>query len=130
MRSGKKIVAALIVFTFFTFSTKAFADEMMQSTLRDTLYGGMIGAILGSALVLLENSPSKHLDYIPKGAAIGVIIGAGYGVISNAPSRPFGEIEGGKFTASVPTIKRAESFDRNSNTMETTASVDLLGVRF
>jgi len=130
----KKISAFLAFFLFVTFSGQAFAEDMMQTTLRDALYGGIIGALLGSAVVLLTDNPDDHLSFIPTGAGIGVLVGAAYGIASSgviSTSTAGAEIdEDGNLTLNVPTIRTEKVFDEVANVQEIIEKVDLIRVRF
>ena len=129
MRLIKKTLAVLLFVTFSLFSTRAFADEAMKHTLRSSLYGGVIGAIVGSAIVLLTDD---HLEYIPTGAALGVLAGAAYGLATGEfiYDRSAIVVEDGKFALRLPTIKSARVFDKNANDYNLIESVDLLRVKF
>ena len=132
MRLIKKTLAVLLFVTFSLFSTRAFADEAMKHTLRSSLYGGVIGAIVGSAIVLLTDDPDDHLEYIPTGAALGVLAGAAYGLATGEfiYDRSAIVVEDGKFALRLPTIKSARVFDKNANDYNLIESVDLLRVKF
>ncbi len=90
-------VGALIVGFCFLFATvfvcmpqKAWSQppETMRYTFYCAGYGGLLGGLIGAAIMVLGNSPSDHWDYILKGAAIGVIGGTIYGVVSSAQQTP------------------------------------------
>ncbi len=127
----KKIAAIFILLTFCTFTTNAFAEDMMQTTLRDALYGGIIGALLGSAVLLLSDNPDDHIGYIPTGAAVGILAGAAYGVATSGVISTAGaEIEDGKVTLNMPTVSKELVFDEVANTYEEIERVDLIRLRF
>lgn len=130
MRSIKKTTAIFLIFTFFVFSGRALAADAMEVTLRDTAYGGIIGALLGSALVLISDKPGDHLDYIPTGAGIGMIAGAIYGFATASNSKSFGEIENGRFSMHVPTIRVSTIRDKTVDTRETVSSVGMFSYKF
>jgi len=127
----KKISALLAFFVFVTFSGEAFAEDMMQTTLRDALYGGIVGALIGSAVVLLTDYPEDHLGFIPTGAGVGILVGAAYGVATSGVISTAGaEIEDGKLTLNMPTIRTEKVFDEMANVQEVIEKVDLIRVRF
>jgi len=130
MRSIKKTMAIFLIFTFFIFSGRAIAADAMEVTLKDTAYGGIIGALIGSAFVLLADKPGDHLDYIATGAGVGMIAGAVYGFTTASTSKSFGEIENGKFSMHVPTIKVSTARDKTVNTKEVVNSVGLFAYKF
>ena len=127
----KKISTLLAFFVFVTFSGEAFAEDMMQTTLRDALYGGIVGALIGSAVVLLTDNPEDHLGFIPTGAGVGILVGAAYGVATSGVISTAGaEIEDGKLTLNMPTIRTEKVFDEMANVQEVIEKVDLIRVRF
>ncbi|MBI5887668.1 MAG: hypothetical protein HZB82_03040 [Deltaproteobacteria bacterium] len=130
MISIKKITAVFLIFTFFVFSGRALAADAMEVTLKDTAYGGIIGALIGSAFVLLADKPGDHLDYIPTGAGLGMIAGAIYGITTASSSKSFSEIENGKFSMHVPTIKVSAMRDKTVDAKETATSVGLFAYKF
>lgn len=121
----------MVLLILCLFSGRALAAESsLEGTFKDTVYGGIIGALVGSAFVLLSDHPSDHLEYIPTGAAVGLLAGAVYGLATSTTVRSFGEVENGKFTLNVPTIKQSASYDRNTFRREVIDSVDLFKVKF
>lgn len=128
----RKIAALAMVFTILTVST-ASAQDTMQTTLRNSLYGGVIGALLGAAVMLLTENPDDHLNYIPTGAAVGVLVGAAYGVattgvMSTAATEIDTDNREVKF--SFPTVSTEEIFDEKTNQREAIERVDLVRVAF
>jgi len=127
----KKISALLAFFILVTFSGQALAEDMMQVTLRDALYGGIVGALIGSAVVLLTDNPDNHLGFIPTGAGVGILAGAAYGVATSGVITTAGaEIEDGKFTLNMPTIKTEKVYDDVVHVTEEIEKVDLIRVKF
>ena len=127
----KKISALLAFFIFVTFSGEALAEDVMQVTLRDALYGGIIGALLGSAVVLLTDNPDDHLGFIPTGAGVGILVGASYGLATSGVISTAGaEIKDGKLTLNMPTISTEKVFDEVANVHEVIEKVELIRVRF
>ncbi|GMR04905.1 MAG: hypothetical protein BMS9Abin23_0823 [Thermodesulfobacteriota bacterium] len=129
----KKTLAAFLLLTFvFTFATRAFADEMMERTLRSAIYGGVIGGLIGSAVVLLTDNPDDHLAFIPSGAAIGILVGTAYGIATSGviEGRAFGEVEDGEFNLNIPSLKTSKTLDVKTNQYDVVQSVDLFKFRF
>ncbi len=123
------IIALLLV--FFVFTSRSFADDTMQYTLKNSLYGGILGALLGSAVLLLSDEPDDNLSYIPTGIGVGVLLGAAYGIAtSGVIESSIGEIEDGRFTLNMPTLKRVEIFDENVNGREWINSIDVFRFKF
>lgn len=128
----KKIAAFAMVFTFLTVSA-ASAEDPMQRTLRDSLYGGVIGALLGTAVMLLTDNPDDHLSYIPTGAAVGVLVGAAYGLAtSGVMSTAAAEIDTreGSISLAMPTISAEEYYDEKTNKREEIERIDLVRLTF
>lgn len=131
MRRFIKVPAVLILFTFIFLSANiSSAEDMMQKTLRDTAYGGVIGALIGGAFLLLSDHPGDNLEYIPQGAGVGMLVGAAYGIATSGVVQAAGEYENGKFSFNVPTVKWTESYDKTVDEREVTESVDLLSLKY
>lgn len=131
MKKLKRISALIIVFTFITFSTNALAEDAMQTTMRNALYGGIVGALVGSAILLLTDNPDDHLGYIPVGAGVGILAGAAYGIASSGMIRTAGaEVEDGKVTFNLPTVSTERVYDEVANAYEEIEKVDLIRVKF
>ncbi|MBI1910674.1 MAG: hypothetical protein HYS21_01595 [Deltaproteobacteria bacterium] len=133
MKVTKKLSVILLIFAVLTFSIRstANAEDTMQKALTDSLYGGLVGALLGSALLLLTDNPDEHLSYIPTGAAVGILAGAAYGVATSGIVRTSAaEVENGKVTFNMPTIQREEIYDRNVDDKEVINRVELVKLKF
>ncbi len=78
------------------------AENELKEIFEDSLYGGLAGTLVGTALLAFTRKPADHLDRIAYGAAGGVLLGAGYGVVKS--SRSMAEVENGKVRFSMPTI--------------------------
>lgn len=128
----KKITALLLALSIFAFSAQAkAADDTMQTTLKDALYGGAIGALVGAAVLFLTDHPGDHVDYIFTGAGVGILGGVAYGLAtSGTVQRAATEYDGDKFTMAVPTLKRVEVYDEMLSKKEVINSVDLVKIRF
>lgn len=53
----------------------------MEIVFRDGLYGAAVGALIGTAQVLLIDEPEEELHRIPTAAAIGAILGVAFGIL-------------------------------------------------
>lgn len=131
MQKIKRISALALIFTFLTFSV-ARAEDVMQQTMRDALYGGVAGALIGAAVLLLTDNPDDHLNYIPTGAGIGILAGAAYGIATSGMmiTSSAAEVEDGKITFNMPTIKKEKIYDEIANRYEDIEQVDLIRVKF
>ena len=129
----KKVIVLLVAVSVLAFSTqaKAAATDAMSNTLTDALYGGAIGALVGTAVLFLTDKPGDHIDYIFTGAGIGILGGVAYGLAtSGVVQRAATEYDGEKVTFSMPTIKRTEVYDELLSKKEVINSVDLFKLRF
>ena len=124
------IITLLLLFAFAVNATKSRADETMRYTLNNALYGGVLGGLVGAAVLLLTDEPDDHLDYILTGAGVGVLMGAAYGIATSGVIESLAEVEDGRFTLRMPTVKRVEVFDENSNRRELVNSIDVLRFKF
>lgn len=132
MAKMRKIAAFAMAFVLLTASA-ASAQEAMQKTMRDALYGGAIGALLGTAVMLLTDNPDDNLSYIPTGAAVGVLAGAAYGLAtSGVMSTAAAEIDAkdGKVSLAMPTISAEEYYDEKTNQKEEVERIDLVRLTF
>lgn len=126
----KKTFVITLLLLFAVFSSRAHAEETVRYTLNNALYGGVLGGLIGAAVLLLTDEPDDHLGYIPTGAGVGVLLGAAYGIATSGVIESFAEVEDGVFTLGLPTMKRVEVFDENSNKRELISSVNLLSFKF
>jgi len=81
-------------------------DDGLSDVFMDGLYGGLIGAVVGTAAMALTSHPDDHLKYIVTGAALGAIAGTVYGV-SMVGSRSLAEVDHGRVVWSVPSLEWA-----------------------
>ncbi len=132
MKPCRKIVAITLIVSFFAFSSAARAEEdTLRRTLTDALYGGVIGVLLGGAVMALTKQPGKHLSYIPTGGAIGVIAGTTWGVATSAGVvQSVGELENNRLTFNVPTVTVSTITDDQTQTSKTVESVELFKYKF
>jgi len=83
----KKVSVLLIAFCFFAVGIFSSVPKVnaqppsIQKIYYSAGYGGLLGGLLGAAIMVLGPNPNDHWDYILKGAAIGVIGGTLYGII-------------------------------------------------
>jgi hypothetical protein len=101
-------------------------DNAMEEVLIDGFYGGLAGALVGAAFMAFKENPGDHLDDIAIGAGVGVIAGTLYGV--GRAARAFAEVEDGKLTVQMPTLR----FDLEpaGKRLQPRWSADLLRVDF
>lgn len=123
-----RIVFAIgLAFALFSAQTAAAEENAMETVFKDSLYGGLAGALIGGAVMALTDNPGDHIGYIGVGAAVGVIGGAAFGLAQS--SRAFAEVENGRMTVSVPTVQTAVTFPNPAGRI-VERRVDVLRVRF
>ena len=122
----KKILATLLL-TLFLYTVPASAQDVMERTLHNSMYGAIIGGIVGAAVLALSDNPGDHLDYIPTGAAIGVLAGVAYGLGSSAT-----EVYGEKDTRKEGevAVKNIKLRDEHTDREELLTLVDVVGFRW
>ncbi|OIO54016.1 MAG: hypothetical protein COX57_13405 [Alphaproteobacteria bacterium CG_4_10_14_0_2_um_filter_63_37] len=118
------LVASGLAFT--PLASAQAADFEVKNMFEDAIYGAGIGAAVGLGLMLVQNKPTDHWNYIVKGAGIGIIGGAIYGAV--VASNALVEVKDGKMIASVPTPK--VGFIVAGNDMVPVLSADLIHVAF
>jgi hypothetical protein len=118
-------VFSLIVFTLFlSTNTIHAADDSLGRIVKDSLYGGAAGALVGAASLAFVGKAGDHTENIGRGAAIGVILGAIYGVTK--VSGALAEIKDGKIVAGIPRIQLENSTFGNRSLW----TVDMVKVSF
>jgi hypothetical protein len=76
----------------------------LADVLVDGFYGGLIGALLGTAVMMMTENRDEHQSYITTGAALGVIGGTVYGMakMTHVAAVTFDQ---GRVAWRVPTIQ-------------------------
>ncbi len=99
---------AIIAFTLLMTTSSSMPLHAAESSLKvifeDTLYGGLIGSVLGAATLVFTENSSDHLENIAYGAAAGVFAGAGYGIATTSSNRAMVEYDNGKIRLAVPKV--------------------------
>ncbi|MBI3608439.1 MAG: hypothetical protein HY207_10775 [Nitrospirae bacterium] len=85
-------------------------DDALAGVLVDGFYGGLVGALVGTAVMALTSHPKEHLSYITSGAGIGAIGGTLYG-LSKVANRAFVDVDRGRVTWRAPDITTTASSD-------------------
>lgn len=100
----RAFVSKLILLLSITWAMPLHAAESsLKVVFEDSLYGGLVGALVGSATLAFTHKASDHLDNIAYGAAAGVIAGAGVGIITNV-RRAMVEYENGTVKLGMPMV--------------------------
>ncbi len=102
----KKVIScAVLIMTLIVFSTSTYAEQTeVQTVARDAIWGGIVGTLIGGAVLALKDNPEDHLNYLIKGAAVGVIAGTLYGLFNIATRPSFASMDKGRITFGVPMI--------------------------
>lgn len=104
-------------------------DPELVDVFKDSLYGGLIGVVVGAAALAFTSEPEDHLEFIGIGAAVGALAGTAYGIFS--ASRTFATVEGSRLTFNLPTPQAASSRPAGPlGPAETEWRVSLVRVRF
>ena len=114
----KKLLIAIIL-VMLVFPAAAFADTG-RTVMDNTIYGGIIGGLLGSAWYLLDQD--EFGDKLATGVGLGLIGGFFLGLtdVNN-----FVEIEDGEMRAGIPTI-----YVTQSERYGTVFSAGLLSIKY
>src|SRR3989304_6175761 len=122
----KKISLIFLAIAFFASVSSAAAEDVMQRTLRDSLSGGLIGALHGTAVMFLTDDPGDNIEYIPTGAAVGILAGAAYGMgRSMVQTSSVPEVDGDGVSFSFPTVTAEKIYDEKLNLVEGIEKIDL-----
>ncbi len=125
----KQLIAGFLLIIMMTLllPQKARADETdndMLTVLKSSFYGGLTGALIGTAFLAFRDKPGDNVKDIRVGAGVGVIIGTLYGLAKT--TQAFVEIEDGKLTVQAPSLQ----FNIDPETKALGGSVDLLSIPF
>jgi len=115
---AKKIIALMFILLFL-FQGVACAQSG-EIILEDTVYGVIIGAILGGAVYLLDQEDIG--EKVGTGAAVGAIVGFAIGVVD--AQRSVVEIENKEIKVAAPSVRIEKRAD------DVRYSANLLSIRF
>ena len=77
------------------------AETAFKEILKDSVYGGLTGTVLGAVVLAFSRKAGDHLEYMAYGAAAGVLGGAAYGYFA---SRALIEVDKDKIRFAIPTV--------------------------
>jgi hypothetical protein len=107
-------------------------DIALKKIMRNAAYGGMLGALVGGALLAFTDDPGDHLNFVTTGAAAGILVGAAWGVYDSSTDNPYVYLEDGRLHAALPpprlAVRRASGVDTTRR--EALVTARLVGVRF
>lgn len=131
MKGMIRIAAGWLVFTavmtVWVPSARA-ANTEMGDVLVDGFYGGLIGALVGAAVMVLTDDPGDHTQYMVTGAGIGVIAGTVYG-LSKVARHAMIDVDRGRLSWHLPPVDSAVNLVPGA-TPEVTVSAAIVHVRF
>lgn len=104
------------------------ANAEMGDVLVNGFYGGLIGTLVGAAVMALTDDPGEHTEYMLTGAGIGVIAGTAYG-LSQVARHAMIDVDRGHVSWHVPPIEPVVSLVPGA-TPEMTVSAAIVRVRF
>jgi hypothetical protein len=107
-------------------------DIKLQKILRNAMYGGAVGALIGAALLAFKDDPGDHLQFITVGAASGVLVGVAWGIYDSATDSPYVMIEDGQVRTALatPRVRMTHPSLADRTQREAVVGVRLVGVRF
>jgi len=116
-----KIILSTMFSTTFLFFIQVpchAAETAFKEIVKDSIYGGLAGTVVGAAVMAFSSKPGDHLEYMAYGAAAGVLGGAAYGYFT---SRALVEVDSGKVKFAIPTVMpgRKDSSRQNSVVLTT-----------
>lgn len=100
-KRAKIVVLAALLITSLAVPCSA-ADTAFREVLDNAFYGGLVGVLVGGALLAFTHKPADHLDYLSVGAASGVLAGVAYTLAIQ--SKSLVSIEGGNVKFAMPTV--------------------------
>jgi hypothetical protein len=127
------LVMTVVLATGLALPGEARADDIkFQKILRNGLYGGAVGALVGGALLAFKDHPGDHLDFVTIGAASGVLVGVAWGIYDSTTDNPYVMLEHGRVHAALaaPTVRVDYPSAADRTLREAVLGVNLVGVRF
>lgn len=79
------VCCAVLALSLVSLPTPSPAASQLQVVAEDSLWGALIGTLVGTATLAFRDHPSDHLDVIYKGASIGLVCGIAFGVYEISP---------------------------------------------
>ena len=101
LKRARVVVLATLLITSLSVPCSA-ADAAFKSVFENAMYGGLVGTLVGGALLAFTHKPTDHLDYLAVGAASGVLAGVGYTLA--VQSKSLVSIENGDVKFAMPAI--------------------------
>jgi hypothetical protein len=96
------VVVLLVALLAGAAAPAAAAEGAISTVFNDAWYGGLTGALVGTAVLVFSSDPGDHLMYIGYGAAGGVLVGTAIGLVDT--TRSFAEVRDGRLAFAAPTV--------------------------
>ena len=95
------IVISALLLTSLSVPCSA-SESALRDLFENTVYGALVGTLVGGAFIAFTHKPKDHLDYLAVGAATGVLGGVTYSVVKQTMSLV--SIDDGNVKFAMPTI--------------------------
>lgn len=102
MQRFKMVFAATLSFVLLAVAPAAARSDGFQGVFKDAIFGGLTGGLVGAAVMVFEEKPFDHAEYIAYGAAAGIMVGTFFGIIYSSRPRALAQVENGKLTYAFP----------------------------
>lgn len=81
----KLIIYALLSMSLISLPAESNAASSLQVVAEDSLWGALIGGLVGVASLAFKDHPNDNFDLIYKGASIGLVCGVAFGIYEISP---------------------------------------------
>lgn len=82
----KKLILTVMLSLFLIAPpTETWAAAQLQVVAEDSLWGALIGGLIGTAALAFRDHPSDHTELIVRGAAVGLVCGVAFGIYEISP---------------------------------------------
>jgi len=98
------VFAVVLVFAVSVVPADAQSAEDLGDVLRSGLFGGLIGTMIGGAILLLISNAGDNLEVLGYGAGSGIILGTVYG-LTQVHQNYFVELDQGTLSWNLPSVK-------------------------
>ncbi len=102
MQRFKMMLAAISSFVLLAAVPAAAHDDGFPGVFKNAVYGGLTGGLVGGALMVFQDKPFDHAEYIAYGAATGILVGTVFGIVGATRAQALARVQGGKLTCAFP----------------------------
>lgn len=127
----KKLTTVVLVSSFLVFTSPSVSlgRDVFDTTLKGTVYGGIIGTLIGAAILAFTDKPGENLAYLAYGAGAGIIAGAAVGLAHS--SRAMIEVKDKRVCLNMPEVNTEISGkDKYSGKMDVVGRINLFQYNF